>query len=178
MRPQDNDRRGGLRDEDLLRLFTVHAGMVRGVALAILREPDAAEDVVGEVFARLARSRKPRDPSKGYFMTAARNEALHLLSRQHRSTRLVRALATASLNHDPGPQERIERDEQHRMLGQLLMRLPTRCRQIMELIVYEGLTQGEVADRLQITRNAVEKQVDRARRLLKAMAEHRVRRLA
>lgn len=54
----------------------------------------------------------------------------------------------------------------------MLERLPPRCRQAMRLIVYDNLTHAEVADRMQISVKAVEKQVARGYRQLGRMPEH------
>jgi len=51
------------------------------------------------------------------------------------------------------------------MLAHAIADLPPRCRAVMSLIVFDGLTHPEVAERLGIVA-AVEKQAARGRRLL------------
>lgn len=48
-------------------------------------DPDAADDVMGNVFFRLVQRRKRLDPGEAYFGTAGLNEALHVLDRSRRA---------------------------------------------------------------------------------------------
>lgn len=169
MRPQDANGEARLTDEGITRLFRDYAAAVYHVGLGILHDSDQAADVVGEVFGRLVCSRNPTNPTKGYFTTAARNEALHILSRSQRLGKFATMLRSIAEDHHPSSEVEIERNEQSYILRQLMRRLPDRCRVVNELIV-EGLTQAEIADRLQISPDAVQKQASRGYRLLVKMA--------
>lgn len=79
------------------------------------------------------------------------------------------SLRNVASSHDPGPEAEVERTEELCILRNLMVRLPSRCREVYELIA-QGLTQREVSERLQIDVKAVQKQVSRGRRLLKTMA--------
>lgn len=147
-------------------------------AWLILEDVADAEDVAQTVFQRLWGSSEWRTLGSpgSYFRRAARKEALHA-----RRDRDRRRAWREGVRFDPqyphpgrveGPDELVARGESRARLTRSLAGLPPQCRRVMELVLLEGWTQGEVAAELGITPKAVEKQVARGRgHLGKVVAE-------
>lgn len=130
-----------------------------------------ADTAAQRVFARLLR----RGPAawqivrrENFFSCAGRNEALTLLRQQRRLEPLEPDLAATLKSPGPQPDDEVARKELHSILLRAIANLPSRCRRVMSLVYFESLTHREIAEQLGVTIEAVEKQVTRGRRLLKA----------
>ena len=133
-------------DSDALGAFyDAYAGLVNGLALRILRNTTEAEDVVQEVFVQAWRQAARFDPARGspeaWLCTMARTRALDRLRRR------------AARREDPGesapaPTGR-PRTEEALAVRKALEGLSADQRRALELAYYEGLTQSEIARRLE-----------------------------
>lgn len=129
------------RPDALEAAYDAFSGSVYRQALAILSSPSDAEDVMQEVFLKVARKRGPAIRElKAYLLTAARNEAYSLLRR--------RRFETDSFDLDGMPQNLS--DSSHRWedggsLQEALTALPLEQREVVTLKVYEGMTFEEIA---------------------------------
>lgn len=138
--------------------------------------PIEAEDILQEAYCRLSnlQTLEPISNPRAYFFSVARN----LLLNEIRHARVIHIssitdLELASLDDgEPSPERIVAgRRELERVQG-LLAALPERCRRIIELRKVEGLSQREIAQRLNVTENVVENNVSRGLRLLsKAVGE-------
>jgi RNA polymerase sigma-70 factor (ECF subfamily) len=125
-------------------VYDRYAGLVNGLALRILRDRTEAEDVVQEVFVQIWRQAARFDPARGspeaWICTMARTRALDRLRR--RASRREEPSEAA-----PGATE-TPRTEQALAIRKALDTLSTDQRRALELAYYEGLTQTEIAARL------------------------------
>lgn len=128
------------------------------------------DDVIQEAYCRLLTVQSPADirQPRAYFFTVARSIVLE----SFRRARVVRIDAVAEVamfdSIDPAaPVEQTLSDRQELQRVEAgLARLPSRCREIFLLRRVHGLSQREVALRLNITENVVGKQTARALDLL------------
>lgn len=133
-------------DETALgELFDRHAALVNGLALRILRNPTDAEDVVQEVFVQAWRQRERFDVGRGslqaWLCTMARTRALD---------RLRRVAARREEPEDAAPSPSAPPSTLDQMtVRKALDVLSDGQRRAIELAYYEGLTQTEIAERLQ-----------------------------
>jgi RNA polymerase sigma-70 factor (ECF subfamily) len=120
------------------------AGLVNGLALRILRDRTDAEDVVQEVFVQVWRQAGRFDPSRGspeaWICTMARTRALDRLRR--RASRREEPSEKAPGESEP------PRTEEALAVRKALDSLSPDQRNALELAYYEGLTQTEIAARL------------------------------
>jgi RNA polymerase sigma-70 factor, ECF subfamily len=125
-------------------VYDRYAGLVNGLALRILRDRTEAEDVVQEVFVQIWRQAGRFDPARGspeaWICTMARTRALDRLRR--RASRREEPSDSA-----PGVTEP-PRTEQALAVRKALDSLSPDQRKALELAYYEGLTQTEIAARL------------------------------
>jgi len=147
------------------------AGFVQGV--------DAAEDIVQEAFIRLWEIREkwmPGGSPRRFLYTVVRNLCLN--ERERRSVRIgwsSRSQQQGRVN--PTPMEMLQHDEVLRALKAAIDRLPSRRREVFELVYLHGLPYSEVAGIMGIATPTVANQVsaalDTIRRDLSAVTDAR-----
>jgi RNA polymerase sigma-70 factor (ECF subfamily) len=144
----------------LAALHDRHAAGVYAVCLRVLRDAEEAEEILEDVFWQLWRQARQYDATRGsvgvYLGTLARSRAIERLRVRERRVRLRSELpdellgesslgvATtgASPLHDALSLERRAR------VRRALAELPAAQREAVELAFLEGLSHGEVAERL------------------------------
>lgn len=141
-------------------LYDRYADLVYSASLRVLADPQLAEDVSQDVFVRVWRRPEAFVPDRGRFITwllsVTRNRALdELRARGRRHRREGGPMgdpdeAAEPLFHSapPDPQTNAERREQQAALRDALSTLPVEQRSVLELAYFGGLTQQEVATRL------------------------------
>jgi RNA polymerase sigma-70 factor (ECF subfamily) len=136
-------------------LYDRYAKPVYGLALHILKQPQEAEDLTQEIFLTFWRgsSYNPERGSIGQFlMLLARSRAIDKLrSRNNRFRFLMRWQQSLSAQMSPDPPlENASHKELATRVQQALADLPTDRRQVLELAYYGGLSQSEIAQRLNL----------------------------
>lgn len=134
------------------------------------------DDVVQEAYAVLVELpdvghvREPR----AYFFATARSVVL-----QHvRRSRIVAIEAVAEIDrldidHDErSPDRHAMAGQELRRIGALIAALPAKCREAFVLRKVQGLSQREIAGRMRISENTVEKHVGKGLRLLMRSLAH------
>ena len=149
------------------KLFRRHAAPRCGFANSYLDDRDASEDVVHSIFCGLwhnrAELKEPRSV-RGYLFTAVRNRAKnHRRDERARTLVLDRLQAEQGIGTetDAGHDDRIERIKAE------VRRLPTRCREVVVLVRYNGMRQAEAAAVLGISPKTVEIHLGRAMKILR-----------
>jgi RNA polymerase sigma-70 factor (ECF subfamily) len=140
-------------------LYDRYAPGVLGLALRITRERADAEDVVVDTFAQVwrdaARFETQRGSVAAWLATIARSRALDLLRVRGRRRKLddaaeaeVGVAPPAMGTATPSPISALLADERSRRVQTALETLPPPQRAALELAYFEGLSQSEIAERL------------------------------
>ncbi|MFA6240727.1 MAG: sigma-70 family RNA polymerase sigma factor [Candidatus Hydrogenedentales bacterium] len=144
------------------RLVLRHLAAVEAVALAYTRNHADAQDVSQEAFLKAYQSLDTlRDTGKfGPWVTSiARNTGLRLARRRNREEPVSDELLQ---NLEAQPPD-LERSELLQLLHRHVMKLPLETREVLLLHYYAGKRLREIADELDITRDAVAKRLQRGR---------------
>jgi RNA polymerase sigma-70 factor (ECF subfamily) len=139
------------------------------VATALLRDPDAAEEVAQDVMMELWRRRHALDADVslgGYLLRSVRNRSLNQL--RHLKVRKQSESAVEALYDAPaGADQPIVAQELATAARQAIAELPPRCREVFELSRVHGLKYAQIAEALDISQKTVEAQMSKALKVLR-----------
>ena len=141
----------GSDEEALAELYDRFGGVAYGLALRILREDALAQDAVQEAFLAVWRTADrflaERARASTWVLTIVHRRAVDLVRREElrRGEPLETAPEAAAAE---SVEETAELGFQRRVVQEALRRLPPEQRQALELGYYGGLTQSELAERL------------------------------
>lgn len=151
-----------------VRLVDSHANVVTRIALAIVRDLHASQDIAQEVFLVLWRDlRKLRNPDSflPWMRQVTRNQAHTWLREQkpNMSARDADAILAAAVDPRLTPPEVFEREEQQRIVDAVIGSLPDDAREVITLYYSEGRSVKQVADLLGLSEVVIKKRMSRAR---------------
>ncbi|MEM1432713.1 MAG: sigma-70 family RNA polymerase sigma factor [Pseudomonadota bacterium] len=147
----------------LEQLYHETLGRVYGLVDRILANASDSEEIVEDVYLYVWRNASTFDPEKGNVMawlcTIARSRAIDRLrfrQRQHRVSEVLEA----------EPELREDTHDPLRLLDQTRVQacvaaLPATQKQILSLVYFQGLTQAEIAERLDMSLGTVKTHVRR-----------------
>lgn len=161
-------------DEAFPELVVANQDLVFGVALRVVRDAHAAEDVAQEAFVRAYRAlrRYPNQQVRELrlrpwlariALNAARNEV-----RGKRSDVDIEHAAASLAEPSEGPLRLAERNDERRMWARLLAALPDRYRLAVALRYIDDLSYPELAETLDRPLGTVKSDVHRGTALLRA----------
>jgi len=136
------------------QLFDAYWDQVYGTSLHLTKSPEQSKDLAQDIFLKLW-ERRAALPSvqnfSGFLYTITRN-----LVHDHLRTKVFRDSNLAFLIHyfssdGISPQRQLEQKELTGALEQAVMRLPAQLQRVFILHRMEGLSHGEIAQRLNIT---------------------------
>jgi len=138
------------RDETALaELYDRYSGLLTSVLVRILRDAQAAEEVLQDIFYQLWRSAAQFDESKGslpgWLMVIARNRAISRLRKRNPAAgeELFEGAVPSAFNLETAA-------VQQQMLGRVrgaMESLPPEQRAAVELAYFEGMSHSEIAAR-------------------------------
>jgi RNA polymerase sigma-70 factor (ECF subfamily) len=158
------------------RVYDRHGGLLYSLALRILGTRSEAEEVVQDVFLKLWQNADRFDRSRGsltgFLVTMTRNRAIDRL-RSLRGTTSVTGSDLDGLPHpDWSPLEAAGLEEARRRVRRALPALPEAEREVLRLAYFEGLSQSQIADRIDAPLGTVKGRARNGmRRLREALAE-------
>ena len=165
----------------LEQLYYVYAPRMTAFARRILQDPRQAEDLVQDVFIRFWERYKGKESDHWHpvIFTMTRNRCLDIL--RHLSVK--RNIIDTNIGISPEEEflfiedlvgdgestdDKLLLSDLNRELDRIIDSLPPRCKEVFSLSRKEGLHNEEIAQRLGITVKAVEKQMTRALKELRA----------
>lgn len=171
------DRIAAQDDTALKRLYERTSSRLFGLALRVVRNRDAAEDVLQESFLSIWRSagsyRASLSPPMAWLGLIVRSRALDAL-RKRASDRadlmneLDDDLAKALEGESTNPMDATEASEQAFALHQCLTRLENKQREVVSLAYLRDLSHGELAEQLQLPLGTVKTWIRRGLEQLRA----------
>jgi RNA polymerase sigma-70 factor (ECF subfamily) len=134
--------------------YDAYSSLAFGLIRRILRDREAAEEVLQEVFWQIWRDAATFDPRRGgpeaWLVMRAKTRAIdRLRSVRRRDRTFVAPVDESVATRDDGPAENPAVVAEDRELVQTaLAQLPEPQRRVIEMAFFEGLTQSEIAIRL------------------------------
>lgn len=135
------------------------------------------DDIIQESFVRVLRAheRGVVTSARALLYVTARNLALDILRRQRvvGFEPMTENDESFVFQDDANVAESVTQSEELDLLRRAISTLPERCRQVVTLRMAYGLSQREIAQRLGITENTVERQMGKGfRRCTEFFAQH------
>ena len=135
------------------------------VAYTVVKDADQARDIVQQVFIKFWDRRdrlSETDQIKSYLHRAVINTALNHIERA-KKMKLEEDFSGYERNLDDSG---VSSEEKQKMLGEkikaAIAELPEKCQLVFSLSRYEGMSNQEIADYLEVSVKAVEKHISRA----------------
>lgn len=156
----------------LCRLYEKYSGLLFKVAIALLREVSAAEDVVQDVFVQFAENIGGfhlTGSLKAYLSVCVANRAKNVLI--SRKKECVLPEHQDSPSNKPGPEQQIICSEELQLLARAMEQLPFEQRQIIALRHYSGMSPRQIGQSLDLSPNTAKSRyrygMEKLRQLLK-----------
>jgi RNA polymerase sigma-70 factor (sigma-E family) len=159
-----------LSRDELVELYAAHRLGLMRLAVLLVDDMSAAEDVVHDAFTRfLEKAPALRDSTAAlaYLRTSVVNGSRSALRRR----RTARAYAPPRETGPDGPPERAELAEDHREVLAALGQLPPRQREVLVLRYWSDFSEADIAAALGISRGTVKSTASRALAALEKILE-------
>ena len=176
--------RGVTEDADLLQLvvrgderalaelYDRHGRAAYGLALRILRDPGLAEDAVQEAFVGVwrsaARFQAERGSARSWILTLVHRRAVDAVRREERS-RSAHDFVEPDASWSESAEDAASLRAEQQTIQRALELLPSSQRRLLELAYYCGLTQSELAGRLELPLGTVKSRTHAALARLHAL---------
>lgn len=162
--PPDDDLRTVSRPKG----FLDHYHELIGTWTRKLRNRQQAEDLAHDAFVRVLESGQDEvEQPRAYLHQTARNIAVDGYRREDRRQSLEQQALDLSPSVDDDPEAYMSALQLADRIERALAELPLNCRKVFVWQKLEGLTQAEIAERMGLTKNMVEKYMIRTLRHLR-----------
>lgn len=162
--------------EAYARILRGHRHVVSSITLAIVRDVPASEEIAQDVFVEAWRS-LPRLRNAASFLPwlrqLSRNRAHRFLERRRRLPEPHEAALEAAIDPAPGAEVLLLRDEERRILHEVLEALPDDARELLTLFYREGRSTRQVAELFGLSEEATKQRLSRARARVREDVEAR-----
>jgi RNA polymerase sigma-70 factor (ECF subfamily) len=133
-------------------LYDRHAGLVHGLAFKVLGNPQEAEDLTQDIFLSLATS--SYDPKRGSLRTflaiLTRSRAIDRVRSRNTALAFLGRWKAGSQESSNTPLEYVFQNERSEEVRMALAQLSDSQQQILKMAYYDGFSQSEIAERLEI----------------------------
>ena len=137
-----------------------------------LRNRQQAQDLAHDTFLRVLESRPETvEQPRAYLHQTARNIAVDGFRREELRDAKEQAAVPPSSSETGDPEQYMHAIQLAESVERALQELPLNCRKVFVWQKIEGLTQAEIAERLGLSRNMVEKYMIRTLRHLRERVE-------
>lgn len=149
----------------LATLYDRTSPQVYGLALKILRDREAAEEVTLDVYTQVWRQAQTYNESRGtpgaWLMILARTRAIDRFRAGYAERGKLDSLDAATLfvSDGPDPEQETSEQERRRLVRQALATLSPEQREAIALAYFWGLSQSEIAAKLQLPLGTVKTRI-------------------
>lgn len=153
LRIQDGDKKA------LRMLYKRYKNLLFGLIIRILKNREEAEDCLQEVFTQLWEKSDRFDQAKGtaysFIVTIARNKAIDKTrSRTYKDARreekIIDDFTLTPISIENNPHENLELKERINRLRNAMTHLNENERQVLSVAYYNGLSQSEISEKMDI----------------------------
>ena len=135
-------------------IYDRYGEAVYRLALRILGNATEAEDLTQEIFLAFWRTSK-YDPNRGtmvvYLLTMTRSRAINRLNQKRTQQKLLQRCQRTTPTHDEtNLMEKVSLGEMSQRISKALEEIPENQQEVLKMAYYEGLSQSEITQKLNI----------------------------
>ena len=138
-------------------------------SFSFIKDQDAAENLIQEVFVKLWEKRENLtniDNLLSYLMGMVRNQSIDFLRKEKTNSKIYNKLKPESSENTT--EEQISKNEFEEKLLKSILNLPERCRTAIEMSRFDGFSNKEIAQKMEISVKGVEALIGRSLKLLRS----------
>lgn len=146
-----------------------YAGLVV-FASQITLDEDEATEIVQNFFVRLWEKRKDINDEKSiksYLFTSIKNRSINFLKKRNTDEKFVKEMNYLAQNHQLYEPDIFVESELRKKIEGTIEKMPNRCGEIFILSRFNGLSNNEIAEKLNISKRTVENQITNALKILR-----------
>ncbi len=151
------------------QIYVRYNKMLYTLSIRLLKNDFAAENVVQHVFAKLWENRFDITVSislRNYLYTMTKNYVLNYVRNKNNALVKNYEMAQSGASYDDDLLTLLERKEMYELLNQAIEKLPEQKRMVV-MLKREGLTNQEIADKMNISINTVKTHYQQCVKMLK-----------
>lgn len=136
---------------------------------SFIKDQDTAENLVQEVFVKLWEKRENMTNIENllsYLMGMVRNQSVDFLRKEKTNSKIYNQLRPESSGNTT--EEQISKNEFEEKLLKSILNLPERCRTAIEMSRFDGFSNKEIAQKMEISVKGVEALIGRSLKLLRS----------
>ena len=160
-------------------LYRAYASQAYGLAYRVTRQQILAQDVVHDAFMALWRAPEAFDPSRGafrtFFLSMVHHRGVDLVRREQRLRARTEKAANLEPAADEDPADTVAEagylSARRTEVREAMTGLPAAQRQVLEMAYFDGKTQVQIAEELDIPLGTVKTRTLAAMRKLRAALE-------
>lgn len=152
------------------KIYDKYHQSVYGIAFKYLKNDSLAEDAVHDIFIKLWEYRKKLNEQqslKGFLFTSTKNHVLNMIRDRRRDEEKNRGYSKLQSVSQNKTLSRLTFENYKRVFQHYLEELPEGKREIFKMKMNEGLSNKQIADRLDISVNTVKSQYYKASKFIK-----------
>ncbi len=153
------------------QIFKLHYAYLCNIAYTVIKDKDEAKDVVQHVFLKIWQNKTAIQQSpKSYLHRAVINAAINHLEKQRHMVDIHENEGVIAID---GHKEDVDISKLTNFVAREVQKLPPKCQAVFSLSRYEGLSNKEIADYMDISVKTVENQMGKALKTLREVAKEK-----
>lgn len=144
--------------------LTIHANK-------FVQDSEVAKEIVQDLFVSIYEKRETLNINtslNSYLYRAVRNRSINYIKAQKQKDKYSQYIKYTVDNTDNAVENIINKSELESALFLAISELPAKCRMIFKLNRFEGLSNGEIAEQLELSKRTVETQISKALKILRS----------
>jgi len=153
--------------EELFRTYYVE---LSNHAYKYLMDIEVAKEIVQDLFVNIYKKRDKLELNsslKSYLYRSVHNRCLNHIKAQKTKEKYVAYIKYNSTNAENQIENKIYANELESALLNAISQLPPKCRMVFKMNRMEGLTNSEIAEKLELSKRTVETQITKALKILR-----------
>ncbi len=135
-----------------------------------LYDMESAKEIVQDLFVNIYERRNNLDINsslKSYLYRSVQNRCINFINAQKTKDKYANYVKNSNIGEENSVESAMNVAELENALYSAIGDLPPKCRMIFKMNRFEGFSNGEIADRLELSKRTVETQITKALKILR-----------